>query len=253
MATDGQWLANDIIMKVEKVFGMKPCKWQIEAAQALLRGDDVVVVVRTGLGKTLAFIIPLILEPLRIILVITPLTQLSIQHADSLSSKGIPTISLSRSSMHDQEQLKAIAAGKYRAIILSPECFNDPSFQRILGSGNIKHKIQTLVVDEAHTLKDWACFRPEMETVQYIRNQFRGMTIYATTATITPLDIVDLKHRLQMDPERTTTIHRCNDRPNIDWIVQPFRHSRSSWLDLRFLVPSIVNHTDSSPRVLIFV
>ena len=45
-----------------EVFGKRPFRWQLEAAQAILCGRDVVLDIGTGSGKTLCFTLPLLLN-----------------------------------------------------------------------------------------------------------------------------------------------------------------------------------------------
>ena len=52
--------------------------WQIEIGAAALCGEDVIVNVGTGFGKTLAFQIPLVLHRTDVALRVTPLTALII-------------------------------------------------------------------------------------------------------------------------------------------------------------------------------
>lgn len=79
------------------VFGHRPCRWQVEFAQAMLRHDsDVILHVGTGMGKTLAFWLPLLFRPQGILIVVTALNVLGDQNVASLASAGIPAISINR-------------------------------------------------------------------------------------------------------------------------------------------------------------
>ena len=64
-----------------EVFGKRPFRWQLEAAQAILCGRDVVLDVGTGSGKTLCFTLPLLLKNSDIALTVSPLTALMIDQA----------------------------------------------------------------------------------------------------------------------------------------------------------------------------
>ncbi|KDQ57975.1 hypothetical protein JAAARDRAFT_112037, partial [Jaapia argillacea MUCL 33604] len=55
-----------------------PFTWQVEAAAAVLRGEDVIVDVGTGCGKTLCFTLPLLLHKQDTSLVVSPLSALMI-------------------------------------------------------------------------------------------------------------------------------------------------------------------------------
>jgi len=57
---------------------LKPFQWQLEIAAAVLCGEDVIIDVGTGSGKTLCFALPLLLHETDIVLVVSPLTALMI-------------------------------------------------------------------------------------------------------------------------------------------------------------------------------
>jgi ATP-dependent helicase YprA (DUF1998 family) len=60
--------------------------WQLEIGAAALCGDDVIVDVGTGSGKTLSFSIPLVLNEMDIALRVTPLTALMIDQVQSTTN-----------------------------------------------------------------------------------------------------------------------------------------------------------------------
>ena len=50
-----------------------PHEWQLDVAKALLLGIDTVVIAGTGSGKTIPFILPLVLNREKMVLIISPL------------------------------------------------------------------------------------------------------------------------------------------------------------------------------------
>lgn len=62
--------------KAYQVLGIRPFRWQLEAAMAILCGKDVVLDVGTGCGKSLCFVLPLLLNETDIGITVTPLTAL---------------------------------------------------------------------------------------------------------------------------------------------------------------------------------
>lgn len=79
----------------QQVFGLRPCQWQVEFAQALLKGDsDIMMQVGTGMGKTLAFWLPLLFRRSSILFVVTALNILGQQNVDQLKAAGICAISI---------------------------------------------------------------------------------------------------------------------------------------------------------------
>ncbi|KAF8888416.1 hypothetical protein CPB84DRAFT_1849660 [Gymnopilus junonius] len=57
---------------------VRPFRWQLDAAAAILCGKDVVLDVGTGSGKTLYFSLPLLLNEKDISISVSPLTALMI-------------------------------------------------------------------------------------------------------------------------------------------------------------------------------
>jgi ATP-dependent helicase YprA (DUF1998 family) len=53
---------DDLAGRALAILQMKPFTWQLEITQAVLQGEDVIVDVGTGSGKTLCFALPLLKE-----------------------------------------------------------------------------------------------------------------------------------------------------------------------------------------------
>ena len=68
------------------LLGKKPFQWQLDAAATILKGEDVILDVGTGSGKTLCFSLPLLLDDKDISITISPLTALMIDQVSCLVS-----------------------------------------------------------------------------------------------------------------------------------------------------------------------
>lgn len=64
--------------------------WQLDVAESILCGEDVIVDVGTGNGKTLCFQLPLLLHDTDIVMRVTPLTALMIDQVSLLSDFSQP-------------------------------------------------------------------------------------------------------------------------------------------------------------------
>ena len=53
--------------------GFGPHDWQLDVAESLLLGLDSIVIAGTGSGKTIPFMLPLLVHPAKMVLVISPL------------------------------------------------------------------------------------------------------------------------------------------------------------------------------------
>lgn len=82
----------------QKVFGVRACRLQALFAQAILRGSDVLFEVGTGVGKTLAFWLPVLLRPTGIQVVVTALNVLGDQNVTQLARAGIKAITINAES-----------------------------------------------------------------------------------------------------------------------------------------------------------
>jgi ATP-dependent helicase YprA (DUF1998 family) len=60
------------------VLRRKPFPWQLEIAEAILQGEDVIIDVGTGSGKTLCFALPLLTNETDMVIVVSPLTALMV-------------------------------------------------------------------------------------------------------------------------------------------------------------------------------
>ena len=71
------------ILALEEL-GQRPFRWQLETTMAILTGNDVVLDVGTGCGKSLCFSLPLLLNKTDISLTVSPLTALMIDQVRML-------------------------------------------------------------------------------------------------------------------------------------------------------------------------
>lgn len=77
---EGELDLDVLARKAQFVLNKKPFLWQLEVAEAILCGEDVIVDVGTGSGKTLCFTLPLLADGAQddIVLTVSPLTALMI-------------------------------------------------------------------------------------------------------------------------------------------------------------------------------
>lgn len=68
-------LGSSTCTRLETLFseqsGFKPYGWQLDVAEAILLGLDCVVIAGTGSGKTIPFMLPLLLHPNKMALIIS--------------------------------------------------------------------------------------------------------------------------------------------------------------------------------------
>jgi hypothetical protein len=80
---------EEVQRDVEKVFGFKPCLWQIQVVRAILAGKDVITIAPTGSGKSLTYWMPLLYIKHGITVVVSRLKLLGTQFIEMLGDNGI--------------------------------------------------------------------------------------------------------------------------------------------------------------------
>ncbi|MDP2656659.1 MAG: DNA helicase RecQ [bacterium] len=191
---------------------------QEEIIRNVLAGNDTVVLMPTGGGKSLCFQIPaMALEG--ITLVVSPLIALMKDQVDAMIANGIPAVfinsSLSAREIFEiQEELQR---GKIKLLYIAPERLALLDFQVFLKS----LPISLIAVDEAHCISEWGHeFRPDYRNLQRCKQVlFPHVPIIALTATATLKVKEDIITQLHL---QTPKVFLASfDRPNLFIRVKP--------------------------------
>lgn len=182
--------------------------------ETILRGEDTLVVLPTGSGKSLCFQIPALLRD-GITVVISPLIALMKDQIDSLLARNLPVACLNStlSLSENKRVLDSIRAGQVKMVYVSPERLRNGFFLNALRSAT--GTMPLWVVDEAHCITEWGhdfrtdyLFIPDaMESVS------PGAQLVMFTATATPIVRDDILR--QMRRESAVRITGNFDRPNL--------------------------------------
>ncbi len=188
--------------------------FQQEVVERTLRGEDLLVVLPTGSGKSLCFQIPaLIREGLTI--VVSPLIALMKDQIDALRALNLPVeclhSSLSRSEI--RQALDNVRAGRLKMIYIAPERLRDGFFMNAVASGPPAPLLW--VVDEAHCITEWGHdFRTDYLYIPDAADRLGpDAQLVMYTATATPAVRGDILR--QMRRESTRIICGDFDRPNL--------------------------------------
>ena len=75
--------------RVKEVFGFTPCLWQICVVHAILTGNNMITITKTGSGKSMTYWMPVLFIKYGISVIVTPLKLLGSQFAQMLEENCI--------------------------------------------------------------------------------------------------------------------------------------------------------------------
>ncbi len=180
---------------------------QWKAIDALLHGKRILMIERTGFGKSLCYQFPATLFP-GVTVVFSPLIALMRDQVASLERKGIPArcINSEEASEDNDAAINDALNGRVKILYIAPERQENSAWTEAVK----QIKLSMVVVDEAHTISQWGHdFRPAFRRIKnLVRNYLpQDMPILATTATAT--------ERVQKDIEEQLGGHLTTIRGNL--------------------------------------
>ncbi|WP_340065995.1 ATP-dependent DNA helicase RecQ [Ascidiimonas aurantiaca] len=204
---------NDILKKYWGYDNFRPP--QEQAIQSVLKGQDTLVLLPTGGGKSLCFQIPALASP-GICIVVSPLIALMNDQVQQLRAKGIKAISLAGNLSYSELDtlLDNCVYGNYRFLYISPE-----RLKHELVLARIKQMaVNSIAVDEAHCISQWGNdFRPAYKDIVRLRDIFPHVPVIALTASATPRVVNDIITDLKLTPVHT--FKKSFARPNLAYRV----------------------------------
>ncbi|MBI5685178.1 MAG: ATP-dependent DNA helicase RecQ [Verrucomicrobia bacterium] len=152
--------------------------------EAIVGGQDTLVIMPTGGGKSLCYQLPsMFLDGITV--VISPLIALMKDQVDGMVEKKIPATfinsSLGQSEMDDR--IARMKHGEYRLVYVAPERFKSERFVAALAPLSIA----LFAIDEAHCISQWGHdFRPDYLRLKWALKDLGQPQVAALTATATP-------------------------------------------------------------------
>lgn len=205
---------NSINLEAElkKHFGLDDFRnGQQEIISSVMNGDNVIVVMPTGGGKSLCYQLPAVLMNGTCI-VISPLIALMKDQVDAMARLNIKATYINSSLHYDEisSRINNVVNGKYKLLYIAPERITSRAFIEAL-----KYiKVSFLAVDEAHCISEWGHdFRPSYLDIRQVTKIKPDISIAALTATATPDVIFDISNLLGISNPRKYI--RGFDRPNL--------------------------------------
>lgn len=194
---------------------------QEEIIRRVLRGEDCVVLMPTGGGKSLCFQLPAILSE-GTALVVSPLISLMKDQVDALRANGVSAEYLN-SSLPPAERdrvLRLVRDGEVKILYVAPERFAVSGFENFLRT----LRISLIAIDEAHCISEWGHdFRPDYRNLNRLRQKFPGVPMIALTATATENVRKDIVRQLGLDDSQVFL--SSFNRPNLSYVVVPKKDS----------------------------
>lgn len=190
---------------------------QQDIIQSILSGQDTVVLMPTGGGKSVCFQVPAMVQE-GVCVVVSPLIALMKDQVEALKANGISAACIN-SSIGQAEQNsigRACHAGLLKLLYVSPEKLLSEGFLAFLH----RLKVSMFAIDEAHCISSWGHdFRPEYTQLRVLREQFPSVPIIALTATADRLTQRDIQQQLRLHEPKVFL--SSFDRPNLSLNVRP--------------------------------
>ena len=188
---------------------------QEEIIRHILDGNDALVLMPTGGGKSICYQLPALLREGTAV-VVSPLISLMKDQVEALCANGISAGALNSSNDETENAAlrRACMEGRLKLLYISPE--------KLLTEANYLLRdmhISLFAIDEAHCISQWGHdFRPEYAQMGILHQQFPHVPIIALTATADKITREDIIRQLHLNHPRTFI--SSFDRPNLSLTVK---------------------------------
>ncbi len=197
-------------------FGYPQFRFQQQAIiDSLIAGQDALVLMPTGGGKSLCYQIPAMVRDGTGI-IISPLIALMQDQVDALAQNGINAAFLNSTQTLDQQrQVKQqLRANEIDLLYVAPERALGDDFLEMLADC----RIALFAIDEAHCVSQWGHdFRPDYRKLTRLHEHFPEIPRIALTATADQRTLREIEQQLQLQDAKRF-VHSF-DRPNIFYRV----------------------------------
>lgn len=173
---------------------------QQEVCEALIGGEDGLLVMPTGAGKSLCYQLPGIARG-GATLVISPLIALMEDQTSKLRQSGFRAdrIHSGRDRAASRQTCIEYLNGSLDFLFIAPERLRVPGFPEMLA----KRKPALTAIDEAHCISQWGHdFRPDYRMIGQYLPLFRPAPVLALTATATAVVQEDIVAQLALETPR---------------------------------------------------
>ena len=187
---------NKAELKLKKIFGFdKFYDEQWETIDMLFRGKRMLLIEKTGYGKSLCFQFPAT-QFGGITVIFSPLIALMRDQVNSLIKKGIAAKHINSEQTHEENSqvIQDAINGKIKILYIAPERQENQEWIE----ATRKMNLSMVVIDEAHTISVWGHdFRPAFRRIiNLVQLLPKELPVLATTATATKRVQADIEQQI---------------------------------------------------------
>lgn len=205
---------------LQTVFGYNQFRHQQQAiVEHVISGQDALVLMPTGGGKSLCYQIPALARE-GLAIVVSPLIALMQDQVEALQQLGVNAAFLNSSlSAEDNSRItRQVLAGEIKLLYVAPERLMVGSFLSLLDEVQQHVGLALFAIDEAHCVSQWGHdFRPEYRQLTVLHNRFPDVPRIALTATADAPTRAEIISQLNLENARQFV--SSFDRPNIRYHV----------------------------------
>ena len=204
---------------------------QREIIDNVMAGNDALVLMPTGGGKSICYQIPALAMPGTAV-VVSPLISLMKDQVETLKANGIAAAALNSDTTGDGDTIirRKCLSGDLKLLYVSPEkLLTEIPYL-------LSHiRISLFAIDEAHCISQWGHdFRPEYTQLGLLRERFPKVPIMALTATADKITRHDILTQLKIENAREYI--SSFDRPNLSLgVKRGFKDSEKLTFILNFI------------------
>lgn len=203
---------------LDKTFGYTAFRGHQQAViQQLIDGQDAVVLMPTGGGKSLCYQIPSLVRDGTGI-VVSPLIALMHDQVVALQQVGVRAAYLNSSldGAAAQKVERELLRGELDLLYVAPERLMTERFLNLLD----RSRLALFAIDEAHCVSQWGHdFRPEYIQLSILHQRYPAVPRIALTATADEATRREIMQRLALEDAH---LHVAGfDRPNICYRISP--------------------------------
>lgn len=216
---------KEVLQTLHTRFGLRAFRPnQAEAVGETLRGNDVVVLMPTGGGKSLCYQLPALIRSgstRGTTVVISPLISLMEDQVYHLKNRNIHAemINSKLAAGERQQAFSLLESDMLELVYLSPEMLSaSAAMKSTLKALHARGMLARVVIDEAHCVSAWGHdFRPEYMELTNVKNLFPGTPIMALTATANNQVLLDIVNCLRPNP---LVLKQSFNRTNLTYEVK---------------------------------